>query len=234
VDWQVVTTSTLIIMICVLFITHVYETVFLVKQTESERVRSEQLERARAESELMALKNQIDPHFMFNSLNTLSCLIEEAPLKALEFNEHLADVYRYILQNKSRQLVMVREELLFLEDYFALQKIRYGKSVQLQADIPTAVRDHYLMPPISLQLLAENAFKHNEFTTSSPLCLHVTVEDDVLLVRNPVHRKKKANPSHHIGLRNLQERYLLLTGKPIQVLVAELHFTVRLPLLKIQ
>src|SRR5205085_8327396 len=103
---QIIFTSTLIIMICVVFITHVYETAFLVKESESEMVRNEQLERAKAEAELEALKNQIDPHFMFNSLNTISYLIDENPAKAKEFNEHLADVYRYILQNKSRDLVM--------------------------------------------------------------------------------------------------------------------------------
>src|SRR4029078_5866624 len=90
VNWQIVTTSTLIIMICVLFITHVYETVFLVKESESEMLRNEQLERAKAEAELQALKNQIAPHFMFNSLNALSYHIEENPKKAKEFNENLA------------------------------------------------------------------------------------------------------------------------------------------------
>src|SRR5580692_2963249 len=110
VNWEVVRTSTLIIMICVIFITHVYETVFLVKDSESEMLRNAQLERLRAQAELQALKNQIDPHFMFNSLNTLTWLIEEAPAKAKAFNAHLADVYRYILQNKTRELVLLDEE----------------------------------------------------------------------------------------------------------------------------
>src|SRR4051812_2773330 len=135
VNWQIVTTSTLIIMICVLFITHVYETVFLVKESESEMLRNEQLERAKAEAELQALKNQIDPHFMFNALNTISFLIDNSPEKAKAFNERLADVYRYILQNKAHNLVMVHEEMTFLQDYFALQKIRYGAAVILQDNL---------------------------------------------------------------------------------------------------
>ncbi|MBO9634454.1 MAG: histidine kinase, partial [Chitinophagaceae bacterium] len=100
VRWDVVTESTLIIMISVLFIVHVYETVFLVKESESEMVKNAQLEQAKAEAELEALRNQIDPHFIFNSLNTLSHLIEEKPQKARQFNDNLADVYRYILQSK--------------------------------------------------------------------------------------------------------------------------------------
>ena len=114
VNWEVVRTATLIIMICVIFITHVYETVFLVKDSESEMLRSAQLERLKAQAELQALKAQIDPHFMFNSLNTLTWLIEEAPTKAKVFNEHLADVYRYILQNRSRELVMLEDHLRLL------------------------------------------------------------------------------------------------------------------------
>src|SRR5580704_5279667 len=113
VNWEVVRTSTLIIMICVIFITHVYETVFLVKDSESEMLRNAQLERLKAQAELQALKGQIDPHFMFNSLNTLTWLIEEAPAKARVFNEHLADVYRYILRNRSRELVLLLDEVGF-------------------------------------------------------------------------------------------------------------------------
>ena len=106
-DWTVVFTSTLIILICVIFISHVYETVFLVKEAETEKVQRAQIEQAKAEAELEALKNQIDPHFIFNSLNTLSHLIEDRPEKAKQFNDNLADVYRYILHNKKRDLVLL-------------------------------------------------------------------------------------------------------------------------------
>jgi hypothetical protein len=233
VDWQVVHTSTLIIMICVLFITHVYETVFLVKDSESEMLRNEQLERAKAEAELQALKNQIDPHFMFNALNTISYLIEENPSRAKEFNEHLADVYRYILQNKSRDLVMVREEILFLQDYFSLQEIRYGGAVVLQIHIPEQVFTQYLMPPISLQVLAENAFKHTEFSGSSPLKITVTYWDEKIVVENKVVKKTQHKSASKIGLANLQERYRLITEKPIEISENESYFRVSLPLLKI-
>lgn len=119
VNWNTVTESTLIIMVCVVFIVHVYETFFLVKESENEMLKNAQLARSKVEAELEALKNQIDPHFIFNSLNTLSHLIEEKPQKARQFNDNLADVYRYILQNKRRELVLLREEMQFLTDYFS-------------------------------------------------------------------------------------------------------------------
>lgn len=232
VNWPVVNTSTLIIMICVLFIVHVYETVFLVKESESEMLRNEQLERAKAEAELQALKTQIDPHFMFNSLNTLSYLIDEAPPKAKRFNEHLADVYRYILQNRNRHLVMVGEEVQFLADYFALQTIRYGRAVRLQVTLAETVLNDCLLPPISLQLLAENAFKHNEFSLQHPLVLELFAENDTLVMRNRKTAKAFARPSQNIGLANLSERYQLTTGFTIGISNAKDYFTVRLPLLK--
>lgn len=233
VNWQVVNTSTLIIMICVLFITHVYETVFLVKESESEMLKNEQLERAKAEAVLQALKNQIDPHFMFNSLNTLSYLIEEAPAKAREFNEHLADIYRYILQNKTRDLVMVGEEIIFLQDYFSLQKIRYENAVTLQINIDDDVLEQFVIPPISLQILAENAFKHNEFSIHDPLQINVFFETQKIIVQNRIMKKETAKQSSKVGLINLLERYKLTTGMPIEVKQTTTNFTVYLPILKI-
>ncbi len=233
VDWNVVVTSTLIIMICVIFITHVYETVFLVKESESEMLRNEQLERARAEAELEALKNQIDPHFIFNSLNTLSYLIEARPAKAKKFNDNLAEVYRYILQNKARELVLLRDEMEFLKSYFLLLKIRFEKAVQLELNIPDESLDQFLIPPISLQILAENAIKHNEFSDSQPLVIKIDQMEDHLQITNSIKKKTLRKPSSRIGLNNLAERYKLTTGKDIQINQDEKEFIVKLPVLKI-
>ena len=233
INWSVITTSTLIIMICVLFITHIYETVFLVREAESEKLKKEQLERAKAEAELEALKNQIDPHFIFNSLNTLSHLIEQDPKKARQFNDNLADVYRYILQNKARELVLLREELLFLNDYFSLLKIRFEKAVQLHINISEALFDQYLIPPISLQILVENAIKHNEFSDTLPLVITIEMQNDELIIHNHVRKKVLRKASSRIGLHNLGERYKLTTSKEIRVNEAPDDFTVCLPVLKI-
>lgn len=233
VNWNIITESAFIILIAVIFITHVYETVFLVKESESEMIRNEQLERAKAEAELEALKNQIDPHFIFNSLNTLSHLIENKPEKARLFNDNLADVYRYILQNKARDLVLLREEIDFLQSYFLLLRIRFEKAVQLTVRISDEARDQYLIPPISLQILAENAIKHNEFSEATPLLIEIEMKNDELAVHNRIRRKILRKASSKIGLHNLGERYKLTTNKEIIIKEEEKDFTVRLPILKI-
>ena len=234
VNWNIITESTLIILIAVIFITHVYETVFLVKESESEMIRNEQLERAKAEAELEALKNQIDPHFIFNSLNTLSHLIEEKPLKAKQFNDNLAEVYRYILQNKARDLVLLREEVEFLRSYFLLLQIRFEKAVQLKISIDSGIPDQYLIPPISLQILAENAIKHNEFSESTPLLLEIEMKGEELIAQNWVRRKALRKTSSRIGLQNLRERYKLITNKEIAIIDEGNRFIVKLPVLKIE
>jgi sensor histidine kinase YesM len=234
VNWEVVRTSTLIIMICVIFITHVYETVFLVKDSESEMLRNAQLERLKAQAELQALKGQIDPHFMFNSLNTLTWLIEEAPPKAKVFNEHLADVYRYILQNRSRELVLLAEEVEFLHDYFALLRIRYGEAVRLRLKVSPEQFDQYTVLPISLQVLAENVVKHNEFSAREPLEIEITMEGPKMVVRNRVARKAVAGVSSGVGLANLAERCKVAMAMPLEVVETAGEFAVYLPILPIE
>ena len=233
INWSVVTTATLIIMVCVLFITHVYETVFLVREAENEKLKKEQLERARAEAELEALKNQIDPHFIFNSLNTLSHLIEKDPSKAKLFNDNMADVYRYILQNKARDLVMLGEEIDFLNDYFSLLKIRFENAVLLTINVRDEMREQFLIPPISLQVLAENAIKHNEFTEARPLRILVEATGQDIVVSNNYQKKKLWKPTSKVGLGNLNERYKLTTEKSISVSNTENAFEVSLPLVSI-
>lgn len=234
VNWYIVGLNTMVIMIAVLFIVHVYETVFLVKEAETEKVQRAQTEKAKAEAELEALKNQIDPHFIFNSLNTLSHLIEEKPAKAKQFNDNLADVYRYILQNKARDLVLLREEMDFLQDYFYLLKIRFEEAVQLNNRIQPEMLDQFLIPPISLQILAENAIKHNEFNDSNPLVIDTMIRENVLIFHNNLRKKELRKPSSGIGLKNLNERYLLTTNNFITITEMKYDFTVSLPVLKIE
>ena len=232
-DWNTIFTSTLIILICVIFITHVYETVFLVKEAESEKVQRAQIEKARAEAELEALKNQVDPHFIFNSLNTLSHLIEVTPVKAKLFNDHLADVFRYILHNKSRDLVLLSEEIEFIEHYFSLLKIRFENAIQLNINVKKEIAQEVLVPPISLQVLIENAVKHNEFSDSDPLLIRIDMNENELVIQNKIHRKTLRKTSSKIGLQNLNDRYQLTTQRSILINDDNKNFTVILPLLKI-
>lgn len=233
VNREAVYLATELILICVIFITHVYETVFLVKESETEMLRNEQLERAKVEAELEALKNQIDPHFIFNSLNTLSHLIEENPVRAGQFNDSLAEVYRYILENKGRALVLLREEIAFLEYYFSLLTIRFEKAIDLEIQVEEGAGERYLIPPISLQLLVENAIKHNEFSDQQPLVIQVVLREEVLTVVHEKREKSFRKASSQIGLSNLGERYVLSTGKDILVREEETRFLVALPVLSI-
>ena len=233
VDWSVVRLSSIIILIAVFFLVNLYETVFLVRDVANDKLQQEQLERAKAEAELEALKNQVDPHFIFNSLNTLSHLIEEKPEKAKLFNDHMADVYRYILQNKAKDLVLLREEMLFMQDYFSLLKIRFEDALQLETEIDETLWDQYLIPPISLQVLLENAVKHNEFSETSPLQIQLLFVENELQMRNKLKEKKLRKPSSRIGLQNLEERYRLSTGRSIRIERSDDAFTVCLPILKI-
>lgn len=232
-NWAVIRQSSLIILIAVFFLVHIYETVFLVKQTENDQLKKAQLERSRMEAELEALKNQIDPHFIFNSLNTLSHLIEARPKKARQFNDNLADVYRYILQNKKRDLVLLQEEIDFVNDYFSLLKIRFENAVQFNCSLQQELLSQYLIPPISLQVLMENAIKHNEFSDLNPLQVSLSLQNGRLVFSNPLQQKQLRKPSSKTGLHNLKERYRLSTQLPITIFQSASHFTVELPLLKL-
>ena len=233
VNWEVLQLTTIVILVAVFFLVNLYETVFLVRDVANDRVKNEQLERAKAEAELEALKNQVDPHFIFNSLNTLSHLIEEKPQKAQLFNDCLADVYRYILHNKARDLVFIKEELGFINDYFSLLKIRFEGAVQLHIKMEDAWLSQYLLPPISLQILIENAVKHNEFSDAHPLTITISAAGELITVHNDVRKKTLRKPSGRIGLENLRERYRLITGKEIIIEDSGTAFTVKLPVLKI-
>src|SRR5688572_486696 len=132
IKWDTILIVTLVNVICVLFVTHVYETVFMMKEQQGEQLKNAELSRAKAEAELSALKNQIDPHFMFNSLNTLSYLITQDAEKAFMFTENLAEVYRYILSQKEQSLVLLEDELEFTQKYTDLLHLRFGNALTIK------------------------------------------------------------------------------------------------------
>ncbi|MCK6541124.1 histidine kinase [bacterium] len=230
-DWDVIFKATALCVVCVVFITHTYETVFLIKSWETDKTKSEALEKAKAQAELEALKNQIDPHFMFNSLNTLSHLIEQDPPKARMFNDNLAEVFRYILYNRNRNLVLLSEELSFAEKYFSLLKIRFGESIGLYIAEDSVSPDNVLIPPISLQILLENAIKHNTFSDQHPMAITIRVSDQAVVVNNPIRKKVQVKNSSRTGLENLNERYKLIIGQTIYIEESIENFTVHLPVL---
>ena len=215
IDWQAIQVVVLINVICVLFVTHVYETVFMVKEQQGEQLKNADLSRARAEAELAALKNQIDPHFMFNSLNSLSYLISTDKAKAAVFTENLAEVYRYILSQKDRTLVLLEDELIFTHQYADLLHLRFGHALNFKRHFNGNLDRQFLIPPTSVFVALENAVKHNEISEKYPLQVDIDLKDKTLVISNAIRVKKNLAHASGIGLRNLDERFRITTGRGI-------------------
>lgn len=230
VKWNTILIVSLINTVCVLFITHVYETVFMVKEQQNEQLRSSELERAKAEAELAALKNQVDPHFMFNSLNTLTHLIKVDSARALEFTENLAEVYRYILSQKDQTLVLLDDELDFTHKYTDLLHLRFGDALVIRKKFEDALGRQYLIPPTSVFVAFENAVKHNEISERHPMQIDVELIDGKLHIVNSVRERKKQDHSSGIGLKNLDDRFKLVTGTGITAGRENGSFIVQFPL----
>ncbi len=215
-----------------IFVSTVYEIVYLHKERASDIVKMERTERSKIQAQLDGLKNQVDPHFIFNSLNTLSYLISQNPDTARLFNDTLAKVYRYILIKKEKDLVMLKEEVEFASNYFYLLKIRYQEGLKMTIELNDIITENYMLPPLSVQILIENAIKHNHFTDKVPLEIKVRVHHDKIIVTNNRNVKQFEIQSPQIGLKNLAERYMLITGNNIIIQDDKDMFSVVLPLLK--
>jgi hypothetical protein len=199
------------------------------KQIELEK---ERLQKLQLQNELDILKNQVNPHFLFNSLNVLSSLISEDPQKAEQFVDQLSKVYRYLLRNNQQVWTSLENELEFIRSYSYLLSTRYGDGVQLTIAVE---KEHYCreLPPLSLQLLVENAVKHNLVHKTTPLYIEVRSTGEMLTVRNNLQKKaRKQVISHGIGLTNISEKYRLMRNMAISVNEESGYFSVSLPLLE--
>lgn len=229
-NWAQINFATACVVIAVIFVTHAYETVFLIKERRDDQLRFEREARARVEAELENMKAQLAPHFLFNCLNTLAALIEREPASAAAFNQHLADVCRYLLLQKNRDLVTLAEELDFFRSYVELTRLRFPRSLDVRLAGFDAAAGAHQLPPASLQLLLENAIKHNQFDEANPLPVSLSFSDGAVIVTNPLRPKNWRPPSTGIGLQNLRERIQLTSGGTLQVNSAGGQFLVRLPL----
>jgi sensor histidine kinase YesM len=233
IKWETILIVTLVNVICVLFITHVYETVFMMKEQQGEQVKNAELSRAKAEAELSALKNQIDPHFMFNSLNTLSYLITNDVDKAFKFTENLAEVYRYILMQKDQTLVLLEDELSFTLKYTDLLHLRFGDALQIRKNFNGSTEKDFLIPPTSVFVAFENAVKHNELSEGKPLQIDVDVRQGNLFIMNTIQERRMLQHSSKIGLKNLNDRFKMITGKEITAGREENKFIISFPLVPV-
>jgi hypothetical protein len=189
------------------------------------------LEKEKALVQFDNLKNQINPHFLFNALSALDSLISENPKLASQFLQHLSRVYRYVLQNKERTTVALEVELQFIENYIFLVETRFQKSMNIKILVPADFSER-LIVPVALQILIENAIKHNIANEENPLCIEVSVADDYLIVQNNFQPRTNVETSNGQGLENLKSLYRFLSDKPMLVERGQ-KFKVSVPLLNV-
>jgi sensor histidine kinase YesM len=204
--------------------------VFLIIQWQDALKREQKLREQNLIFQNETLKTQINPHFLFNSLNTLSALISTRPKTADWFIGRLSSIYRYILENGQKDKVSLKSEMDFISDYFELHKIRDEGKIILEIDTHNA--DNFMILPVSLQILVENAIKHNMATRENPLKISIYVEDQLIVVKNNLQKMPTQFKSTMIGLKNLGERLRLNTGKEMIIEETNNNFIVKLPLLK--
>lgn len=184
-------------------------------------------------AQLLNLKNQINPHFLFNNMSVLSSLVYKDQDKAVDFINQLSKVYRYLLENHNNELVDLKKELEFVDAYIFLLQIRFDKNIQFEINIPED-RHSLLLPPMSLQMLIENAIKHNVVSEESPLSITLSVEGNKLVVCNSIHLRTVVEESTKTGLKNIKDRYRFFSSEEPEILETKQSFCVKLPLLKKQ
>lgn len=200
------------------------------KQASKTEVTQQRIIAGTANAKFETLKNQIDPHFLFNSLNVLSSLIEENPDNAQRFTTSLSKIYRYVLEQKDKELVSVAEELSFAKTYMNLLKMRFENS--LFYELPeTAINPEAKVVPLSLQLLLENTVKHNVVSEQRPLHIRIFIEGDYLAIQNDFQKKEVIQSRQGVGLQNIVDRYGIITGRKVLIEQNEKTFTVRIPIL---
>ncbi|MEL7222132.1 MAG: histidine kinase, partial [Bacteroidota bacterium] len=209
-----------------------YEGVYFYYRWKLSVVEAERLRKENISSQLDALRNQVNPHFLFNSLNTLTYLIPEDEDRAVRFVQQLSKVYRYILEIRDRSLITVAEELDFLEAYQFLLFERFGDNLKIDLQIDPAIRQMYMIP-LSMQLLLENAIKHNIISKDKPLHIEITADlvRDGMLVRNRLQPRQQQQASTKVGLDNIRSRYAFYTTDTVLVDTNDGWFSVYLPLL---
>ncbi|WP_111683583.1 histidine kinase [Winogradskyella tangerina] len=213
-----------------LSILSIFYITYFYNRYQKNKVKEQKVIAGAASARFDALKNQLDPHFLFNSLNVLTSLIEENPQSAQKFTTALSKVYRYVLEQKNKELVTVDEELNFARTYMSLLKMRFEDSIIFE--IPDkAINPESKVVPLSLQLLLENAVKHNMVTSSKPLHIKIYEDGNHLVVMNNLQPKQIVKKGSGVGLENIKQRYQLLTNRKVYINQRESDFAVAIPML---
>lgn len=204
---------------------------FLLEKWRFSLAELERFKKENAESQFESLRTQINPHFLFNSLNTLSALIFQDQKKAESFVRELSDVYRYILENKDTELVTLKKELEIIKSYIYLIILRFEQNLTVSIDIKSSL-DAMMIPPLTLQMLIENAVKHNIISRKKPLTVKIYSKDDYIVVSNNLQKKDTQKFSTKLGLENIISRYKYLTDKKVEITESHDEFLVKIPLIK--
>jgi ligand-binding sensor domain-containing protein len=203
-----------------------------IKNREAALKKMERLRQEKIEFRFEVLRNQVNPHFLFNSFNTLISTIEDDPKKAVEYVEQLSDFFRNIVSYRDKDVIALQEEMELLYTYFFLQKKRYGENLQLAIMVSEADKRTNFIPPLTLQLLMENAIKHNSITRETPLIISIDITNDrYLTVKNNISLRISKEPGAGMGLQNIMNRYNLLTNKKVKISHTGSYFIVSLPLI---
>lgn len=202
---------------------------YLFRRQQQVMVENEQLQAENILNQYEVLKNQLNPHMLFNSLNTLQYLTEKDTDKAQKYIQQLSSVLRYTLRSNEAKSVTLAEEMKFVKSYMYLLEMRYGNNLQFNISIPTEA-EKLLLPPMAVQMLIENAVKHNEISNRRPLTITLQTEGSEMIVSNPIQPKMTAETGTGVGLANLAKRYRLLYRRDILITENE-NFTARLPLI---
>jgi len=220
----------IVAMVITLIITLGIHAFYFYKAYQENKVKEQKVIAGTASAQFESLKNQIDPHFLFNSLNVLSSLIEENPDSAQKFTTSLSKIYRYVLEQKDKELVPVSEELAFAKTYMNLLKMRFENSITFE--IPEDfITEEAKVVPLSLQLLLENCIKHNVVSESKPLHIKIYIENNQLVVENNLQKKEVLSDRKGVGLQNIVNRYAILTQRKVLVEETEKTFKILLPIL---
>ncbi|HQZ25436.1 MAG TPA: histidine kinase [Flavobacterium sp.] len=212
------------------FILLIVHFIYLYKGYQENKVKEQKIIAGTANAKFESLKNQIDPHFLFNSLNVLSSLIEENPENAQRFTTSLSKIYRYVLEQKDKELVSIEEELAFAKTYMNLLKMRFENS--LFYELPTTnINPEAKVVPLSLQLLLENTVKHNVVSEQRPLHIRIFMEGDYLAIQNDYQKKEILQERKGVGLQNIINRYGIITNRKVLIEQNEKTFTVKIPVL---
>ncbi len=216
-------------LIITFMISSLYASASFFMQWKENLLRTQALEQANLEARYDTLRNQVNPHFLFNSLNTLLMLVNDNPV-ASRYVESISEIMRYMLQTRDKEAVLLRDELTIARDYIFIQQSRFGEKLKVEFDIAEKYY-HYAIPPLALQMLLENALKHNVVSKADPLSVNVYIaENKYVVVENTIKAKIDLEPSTGVGLDNIKNRYLHLTGKDILISRENGKFIVMLPL----